>query len=511
MAPTYRDPQTGVLYPSKEFATAEKTVKARGGTATTTAINREMGKSNVELQKTGGQTVDPIIQPTTPLVVNQQAGQVTGIAQARSRDEFYKARIDDLEKREEERRKEEADRRKAFEAERKEKKSTLDKVLSRGEQREKEFEEIGVDEKQYFTEQKAAIAEVGALMADYDALAARKDTRIAEIESMAMIESAQTTEKIKAEKQFNIELSQKASQINTKLAIQEMENNNFEQARDFVNTAIDDYEFELKLELEEYQSFLDENEAAFEELDEEERDIINETWAIKQAEFAAVDENEQANGDAIKAGYTTVKIGDTKEERFKKMAETTLPGDLKTEIIESGGKQLLINSQTGEIIKDFGVTTVLEGTITDDEGNIITAEQAKADDVLNQITNIEDHRGFEGSVGFGLQKLPFLTKLGLTPGRVAFEAEVDRLKALISLESMAAFKGQGQISDAERKIISDVGTSLNTGMSEKDFKKELGRLRNVFNKVRGRVETGTTGTTISTGQTSSGINYKVIE
>jgi len=110
----------------------------------------------------------------------------------------------------------------------------------------------------------------------------------------------------------------------------------------------------------------------------------------------------------------------------------------------------------------------------------------KATDILTQVNKIENSPNLKASVGFSFQKfIPYGQTIGLTPGVASFNDEVDRLKALLSIDNMKLFKGQGAVSDAERKLIADVGTSLNTNMSEENFKKELERIREVFQKITG--------------------------
>jgi len=71
-------------------------------------------------------------------------------------------------------------------------------------------------------------------------------------------------------------------------------------------------------------------------------------------------------------------------------------------------------------------------------------------------------------------------KIGLAaaiPGTDAYTLnnKITQLKSKLQLASAGLLKGQGQVSDAERRMLAEAVTALNTGMSEKDFKAELAK------------------------------------
>ena len=61
------------------------------------------------------------------------------------------------------------------------------------------------------------------------------------------------------------------------------------------------------------------------------------------------------------------------------------------------------------------------------------------------------------------------------PGTASFNFQVqfDNLKGLLSLDNVKYLKGQGQVSDAERKLLEQASAKLNLGQSEAEFKKAL--------------------------------------
>jgi len=355
----YTDPKTGILYPSFEY------YQQKVNPETGVSLVEEKRKAQAETEKTGTipeKTNDTLIDQTTgTFKVEELSGDQADITSAKSRTAFYdemlkqqQAQLDKLEKEREE-------RQKAFDEENKKKQSTIDKLLGREEKREAEFEKRGVKPDEFFAQQQATIAEIRASMEEYDALVTRKDTEIARIESMNMIESAQNTEKIKAEKKYNIELSQKAANIKTKMAIQEMENNNFERARSFVDEAVEDYTFDLKLELAEYDQFVETNQAAIDELDDDYKDILNQTYATMEAKFNEEDAKAKDIRDMI-LKYPTANIDftDTIEEATRKASGVTQTAETKAPTTR------MINNVLHEYDPDTGTWSPAEITTTTD-------------------------------------------------------------------------------------------------------------------------------------------------
>lgn len=73
----------------------------------------------------------------------------------------------------------------------------------------------------------------------------------------------------------------------------------------------------------------------------------------------------------------------------------------------------------------------------------------------------------------------------LVPGtdRADFIAQFDNLKSLLSLDNIKLLKGQGQVSDAERKLLADASTKLNRNQSESEFRATLLGIIDTFNKA----------------------------
>jgi hypothetical protein len=66
-----------------------------------------------------------------------------------------------------------------------------------------------------------------------------------------------------------------------------------------------------------------------------------------------------------------------------------------------------------------------------------------------------------------------------------FNALHNQLVGKLSLAQAGKLKGQGQISDKERALLGAAATALSRGLSEADYKNELGKVRAQFERMRG--------------------------
>ena len=119
------------------------------------------------------------------------------------------------------------------------------------------------------------------------------------------------------------------------------------------------------------------------------------------------------------------------------------------------------------------------------KGNNLKPEEKTqhAYDVTDKIDVIEKHPGFKGSVGmkgamqgFGLMKQPVAGT-----DEAGFIAEYNALHSLLTLDNIGKLKGT--LSDTDMKILKQAATSLDLNMPEKDFKRELARVKDVMTRV----------------------------
>lgn len=92
------------------------------------------------------------------------------------------------------------------------------------------------------------------------------------------------------------------------------------------------------------------------------------------------------------------------------------------------------------------------------------------------LTAFDNSSGFLGTpIGGARSAVGTSSALPVIPGTQAadFVANLDNLKSLLSLDNVKYLKGQGAVSDAERKLLADSATQLSRSQSEEQFKKTL--------------------------------------
>lgn len=110
-------------------------------------------------------------------------------------------------------------------------------------------------------------------------------------------------------------------------------------------------------------------------------------------------------------------------------------------------------------------------------------EQNEVDDALSLIDEIEKDPSLNSSVGPMDQYTGMVTS-GDPAGVNRFDAHHKQLVGKMQLAIAGKLKGQGQISDKERAMLQSAATSLTRGLSEADYKAELGRIRGQFQRMR---------------------------
>jgi hypothetical protein len=240
-----------------------------------------------------------------------------------------------------------------------------------------------------------------------------------------------------------------------------------------------------------------------------------------------------ANGQgdlAAKIGQLDENSPSYLEDLANLQKQITTTKKLETSVIQSGGKQLLIDNQTGKTIADLGqsddvVKSLMEkfpdAGIT--QSDSVSVAQSKlqnsqiyqasiskvADAKIIKINGVDYQQNPDGS--FTAPDLPEATKqatdlqnqagasaqalldklingkgtsavgtsrifqIQRIPGTAAYDFEVqfNNLKSLLSLDNVKLLKGQGQVSDAERKLLAEASAKLDLGQSEAEFKKSL--------------------------------------
>lgn len=184
------------------------------------------------------------------------------------------------------------------------------------------------------------------------------------------------------------------------------------------------------------------------------------------------------------------QIKENQAQAIKAEAEAykTLHPDAKTQVIElSNGKKALINSDTGEIIRE----------IESDIKQITTPQQlAQNESNINSINNIIQNVTSSASVGTtGIWRWAGNPFASLSGEKQAFIGSVEQIIDQLNLDKLIQAKAQGAtfgaLSDNELKVLASAATRLGTwrvknkdgevtgyNINEKEFKKELDKINN---------------------------------
>lgn len=209
------------------------------------------------------------------------------------------------------------------------------------------------------------------------------------------------------------------------------------------------------------------------------------------------------------------------EAKFEfEKANPNIKTDIATMTINGKPHNVLINMQTGQPIKDLGESVTTEKPITqqvgntllqyntatgqweqifsaptsiksnivkingtdyqvDENGNLSTP-QVPASEVSEMKTNalnsaqelLNKFNTGKGTAAVGMSRM-FGTQYIPGSDPKNFEIQFNNLKSLLSLDNVKYLKGQGQVSDAERKLLSEASAKLDLSQSEGEFKKAL--------------------------------------
>lgn len=171
-----------------------------------------------------------------------------------------------------------------------------------------------------------------------------------------------------------------------------------------------------------------------------------------------------------------------------------------TSVIDQGGRKLLIDTQTGEVIKDFGVTDAsvseLNQAVTQEK--IKNIDSLKAHSALNSVVGPNPlARDFEfTTLSTPISPIPFPIPIDRFTGASSdFIASVDQLTKNLTLQNLIDAKANGAtfgaLSEGELKVLAESVTKINNWRvedkqgntrfykaSEKDFMAELDKISN---------------------------------
>lgn len=183
-----------------------------------------------------------------------------------------------------------------------------------------------------------------------------------------------------------------------------------------------------------------------------------------------------------------------KKAQLAKMNQDLTQGpSVSTSIVDVGGKKYLINSKTGDIIKEYADTT---GT-----GTFSTAQaKAVAQGNISQVKSILDNPALRAAVGptslargtLPFTNIPYGTS-GISGAKSNVIADIEQLRQSLTLTALQNAKANGAtfgaLSDSELQLLSQSSSKLGTwakkdsggnvtgySANEVDFKKELDKI-----------------------------------
>lgn len=126
---------------------------------------------------------------------------------------------------------------------------------------------------------------------------------------------------------------------------------------------------------------------------------------------------------------------------------------------------------------------VVQAMNSSTSGNSRAAELAQQ--AYDAIVELETAPGKGGAIGFGIQKsIPLIDGPVAGSKAAGYLTQLERVKALLTLPNLQYMKGLGAMSDREFGTISSAVAALSPKMSEKQFNKELTRIKEVMDKAR---------------------------
>jgi hypothetical protein len=126
-----------------------------------------------------------------------------------------------------------------------------------------------------------------------------------------------------------------------------------------------------------------------------------------------------------------------------------------------------------------GLKNAVSMALNENGGQINPIAKQNMENALDVIGTLESHKGLGDAVGikgpsslFGILKAPISGTAA-----AGFLAQLERLKGLLSLDSLKQLRGLGAMSDREFATIQSSVAALNPSMKESEFRSELNRIK----------------------------------
>lgn len=192
-----------------------------------------------------------------------------------------------------------------------------------------QYTNIGIDTAAYFADLKATTARIDALSKDLNDTIAARDKQITDVYGAGGSTDFQNNRIAQINRNANVLIGQKESNLNTESAILQLKQGNFEQARSFVKTAVDAYTAQLKTDLDMTMKFYDDNQTLIKDLGKEYDDAMTKQINTLSTGYALAREQKQQE---IENNFKQqgLNIQWAQENRLSKGAEIATNGSSTT-------------------------------------------------------------------------------------------------------------------------------------------------------------------------------------
>jgi len=291
------------------------------------------------------------------------------ISKANGRTNYWKKRAEEAEKEAEAKLKEYEKELARIEEESKEWWKDLKSQKTIEEKRKALWEELGIKPKKHFEDIEADISEIEGIMENYNKKEAQRDAAIAQIQDRPGMPGAILSGEVKQIKnEYNTELNRMAAEINTQIAVMEMKQGNFSQARSFVNQAVDDYTYDLELKYTQFEMFKEENAGLIDDLDADYRNALEEAEQATYNNWQNTKEEKRFVLDLkLKTPGSGITIDDTPEEALEKAEQWELAQEELLSVSEAEAMGVPYGTSKEEaaqmgITPEYNRTKTKEGT-----------------------------------------------------------------------------------------------------------------------------------------------------
>ena len=184
------------------------------------------------------------------------------------------------------------------------------------------WNQIGIDPKGYYAEQKAKIAEIEALSQDYNSTVAAKDAQIAQATDRMASTNFMSNQIAQINRNSAVVLNQKASNINAKTATLEALRGNFESARSYVNEAVKNATATFEYNYNLYKTFAEINQEQFDALDGVYKEAYSFAVDKAKSDYETTYNEKQKVGELMITYNAGININDSLETAYQKIARS---------------------------------------------------------------------------------------------------------------------------------------------------------------------------------------------